>query len=374
MPLLCLVVLGFGQLCFVRERRRPVPINKDTRMLTSKIKKAETVPELLDVVDGIVDKPLFDYIHAAAAYTKLGNLQKQHPLGQKEAKSAVLLRLQNRLQGMLVRKEVGPQALSNILWAVANLYTELPTVQGHLPALVLQIPLKVGDMDPQGLSNSLWAAAQLQDAAPEVLKMVPTLAAQIRLSVGKMIPQHVSNSLWAAARLQGAAPSVLDMVPALVEEIPLKAGGMIPQQLSNSLWALKSLAEATPTMQKAVSFLVKEFLHKINSTAPQNLANALEALVFLADCFPIVQLPSAVEASAARLNRILPRLKGKDLQFAVPVVVWACGRSNVYDAKLFTAAADRFSSRHAVASLPDWNLCALKLGGFADRLQTFALV
>ena len=41
MLLTCLAVLGFGQLCFVRERRRPVPINKDTRMLTSKLQDQE---------------------------------------------------------------------------------------------------------------------------------------------------------------------------------------------------------------------------------------------------------------------------------------------------------------------------------------------
>ena len=46
----------------------------------------------------------------------------------------------------------------------------------------------------------------------------------------------------------------------------------------------------------------------------------------------------------------------------VPVVVWACGKSNVYDAGLFTAVAERFSSGRAVSSLPDWGVCALILG------------
>ena len=481
MLLLCLVVLGFGQLCFVRGRRRPVPINKDTRMLTSKIKKAETVPELLDLVDGIVDKRVFDHIHASAAYTKLGNFQKKGQLRLTEVNGMVLARLESRLQGMLVRKEVGAQGLANIFWAAANLF-DLKSVRSVLPALVQQISLRVNEMKPQGLSNSLWAVAQLQDAAPEVLqtvpalvariplktrdtdprhlsnnmwaaaklqdaapevlkivpsvvgqvpvraasmnpqdlsnclwaavqlrdsapevlkivpalvaqieskaggmseqhlsnslwaaaqlqdaatevlKIVPALVEQIRLKAPNMIiPQHLSNSLWAAAKLQDAAPEVVKVVPALAAQIPFKAVGMIPQHLSNSLWALKDFPAST-ALAKGVLALVEEIPSKINCMDAQELSNTTQALVFLGESLPIDKQPEMIAASAEQLNRILPGLKGKDLMFTAPVVIWACGRSNVYDANLFTAVAGRFSSRRAVSSLPDWGVCALHLG------------
>ena len=193
MLLMCLAVLGFAQLCFVRERLRTVPFNKDTRILTSKIKNAQTAGELLDVVDGIVDKPIFDHIHAAASYTKLGNFQKKRQLGQREMKSQVLVRLERRLEGMLARKEVRLRGLSNILWAAANLFSDMPAVMKIVPALVAQISLKGGDLDHQGLSNGLWAAAQLKDTAPDVLKLVAILSAQIPVKVGTMIPQELSN-------------------------------------------------------------------------------------------------------------------------------------------------------------------------------------
>ena len=115
-------------------------------MLTSKIKNAQTAGDLLDVVDGIVDKPIFDYIHAAAAYTKLGNFQKKGRLCPGDMNGNVLVRLDNRLHGMLVRKQVGAQGLANILWAAANLFSGIPAVLNMVPAIADQVPSKASDM------------------------------------------------------------------------------------------------------------------------------------------------------------------------------------------------------------------------------------
>ena len=181
-------------------------MDRDLRMMTSKIKNSLTASELLDFVDRVVDKPIFNYIHVAAAYTNLGNLQKKRGLTPGEVQSNVLVRLERRLQGMLMRKELGEQALSNILWAFANLLSDIPAVLKIVPALAEQIPSKESDMIPQALSNSLWAAAQLQGATPEVLKVVPALAAEISLKGSALNRQELSNSLWAAAQLQYVEP------------------------------------------------------------------------------------------------------------------------------------------------------------------------
>ena len=379
---LVLAVLGYEQLCFVRgylvpmryttsiskiqcrvrERRQPVPINKDTRLLTSKIKSAQTADELLDLVDGIVDKPVFNYIHVAATYTKLGNFQKKGRLSPSEVRSNVLLRLEDRLQGMLLRKEVGTQGLSNILWAFANLFFAKESLLKFVPSLAEQVPVKAEDMNPRDLSNNIWAAAQLQDVAPTVLKMVPTLLEQIPSKAGDMNNQDLSNSLWAAALLENAVPEVVSIVPALAAQIPSKAGSMITQQLSNCIWALKSFADASPAVQTAVLALLEKIQPKITVMNAQELANSLEALVFLAESFHIMEQPDVVAAAAVRLNSILLGLKGKDLTLAVPSVVWACGRAKVYEAKLFATVSGRFSSQRAVARIPDWGLCAMRLG------------
>ena len=107
---------------------------------------------------------------------------------------------------------------------------------------------------------------------------------------------------------------------------------------------------------------MEEILKKIGGMKGQDLSNTVEALVFLEESFPIDRKPDTIAASAAQLNLVLSGLKGKDLMFTVPVMVWACVKSNVYNADLLAAVAQRFSSQRALWPLPDWGLCALHLG------------
>ena len=180
--LICLAVLGFGQLCFVqgwqvsikdkvltskiqcfvREKpRQDQPGDREMKIITSKIKDSETAAELLDYVDSVMDKLVFNYIHVAAAYTKLANFRKKGQLGLKEVDGSALVKLGHKLERMLRRKDVEAQGLSNILWAFANLFSDIPAVKEIVPLVAGQIPSKAGDMIPQALSNTLWAAAQL---------------------------------------------------------------------------------------------------------------------------------------------------------------------------------------------------------------------
>ena len=114
------------------------------------------------------------------------------------------------------------------------------------------------------------------------------------------------------------------------------------------------LAHAVPEVLEAVPALVKELPGKIGSMTPQGLANSLEALVVLEECLPIVELPGIATATAAQLKQILPQVKGKDLAFNVPMIVWACGKAAALDAQLVTAVAERFASDKSISSLPEW--------------------
>ena len=85
------------------------------KIITSKIKNSQTAGELLDYVDSVMDKLIFNYIHVAAAYTNLGSFKKKGQLGTMHVHGAVLVRLESRLLGMLGRGLVEAQALANIL-------------------------------------------------------------------------------------------------------------------------------------------------------------------------------------------------------------------------------------------------------------------
>ena len=106
-----------------------------------------------------------------------------------------------------------------------------------------------------------------------------------------MIPQHLSNCLFAAAQLKDETPKVLEILPAIVGETSLKINGMVPQALSNSVDALVLLRDSVPEVER--------FL-----TAGDSMDDILTS-------------------AATRVNTLFPKVKGKDLSFAVPVVVRA---------------------------------------------------
>ena len=151
-----------------------------------------------------------------------------------------------------------------------------------------------------------------------------------------------------------------------------------------------------------VPALVEEIPHKQASFDSQAICNCLEALVLLQDSVPevgsfLAAPPNSkndfVGFAASRFSALLPRLKGKSLQFDIPMVVWACARVNFYhealsgssavnpyhEALLFSSA-QRLKSGRDLKTLKDWNLCALQWsydvldpdGRFAEFKNTLA--
>eukprot|EP00435_Cladocopium_sp_Y103_P051462 s243_g16.t1 len=267
-------------------------------------------------------------------------------------------------------KGMNPQELSNCMWACAKLKEIAPDVLEAVPAIVAEIPRRAKNMVPQALSNCFWAAAQLKDVAPGVLEGVPSIAAQILERATDMVPQALSNCLWASAKLKDAkdvAPHVLDAVRAIVAQIPDKAKDMKPQELSNCLWACAQLKDELSEVLDIVPAIVAEIPPKIKGMNGQDLSNTVEALVLLRDSVPEVagflvaggSMDDILRSAAARLNTLLPRLRGKDLSFAVPVVVWACAKAEVYDGEFLGSVARRLGSRSKLSSLPDFGVRAL---------------
>lgn len=103
-----------------------------------------------------------------------------------------------------------------------------------VPAIVAEIPAKAETMIPQAISNCLWAAAQLQDSVPGVLKVVPSVSAQVPDKARNMKPLELSSTVWAVGRLKDKAPEVLSTVPAL-QEISHKQVKFSAQHFSNCL-------------------------------------------------------------------------------------------------------------------------------------------
>ena len=299
------------------------------KRLTSRMKKAPSAKELINVLDEAMGGPVFDFIHASAAYTQLVTLKRRKCLEQTDWDSLALLRLHGRVEDMALKYQLNAQASANVLWSLAQLSERFSVPTQLLAALVKSVPTKVKGMKPQELSNCLWASGQLKAVVPEVLQAVPAIVAQIPDKAPDMIPQHLSNCLFAAAQLKDETPKVLEILPAIVGETSLKINGMVPQALSNSVDALVLLRDSVPEVER--------FL-----TAGDSMDDILTS-------------------AATRVNTLFPKVKGKDLSFAVPVVVWACAKAGVFDSELLDSIARRLGSSSTLSTLsvPAFNLCAL---------------
>ena len=228
------------------------------RQLTTKMKDMKSAAELLYLLDGVVDGPIFNYFHASAAYHSLATWKRKGGLTPSDKASPVLPRLAARVQDMTLKGQLEPRAVSNVFWSVGQLSDGFGISKGLLTALVQSMGEKASGMKQQELSNSLLACVQLKGGASEVLTVLPELAAQISMKAKDMIPQDLSNNLWAFAHLKDDAchEDVAKIVAALVRQIPEKAAGMNPQGLSNSLWAAAQLKDIAPDVKEIVPTIV----------------------------------------------------------------------------------------------------------------------
>ena len=340
---------------------------REVKRLTSRMKKAPSAKELVKVLDAAMDGLYFDFIHASAAYTQLVALKRRQCLEQTDWKSPALLRLHAQVEDMALQDQLNAQASANVLWSLAQLSERFSVPTQLLAALVKSVPTKVKGMNAQGISNIFWASAKVKDVAPVMLEMVPAIVAQIPKKAKDMDAQGLSNCLWASAQLKDVAPDVLEAVPAIVTQIPGKAQDMIPQHLSNCLFACAQLKDEVLKVVEIVPAIVGEISLKISDMSPQQLSNSLEALVLLHDSVPEVEvflkdggsMDDIMRSAAARLNTLLPRIRGKDFSFTVPVVVWACAMAEMYDDELLDSVATRLGSRTKLSALPDFGVCAL---------------
>ncbi len=279
--------------------------NAAARKLTSQMKEdVQSAAELLYLLDGVVDGPIFNYFHASAAYHGLATWKWKGGLTPSDKASPVLPRLAARVQTMTDKGQVEPRTVANVLYSLGKLCDVIEVPEGLLMALVKSLREKARGMDSQGLSNSLLACVQLKGVAPEVLTALPKLAAQISMKAKDMIPQHLSNSLWASAQLKdddACHGDVAKLATALV--------CLIPQELSNSLWAAAQLKDIAPDVKEMVPAIVAQIQDNPKSMNPQDLSNNLWAAAQLKDVAPEVKeiVPAIVAQIQNKANAMQPR-------------------------------------------------------------------
>ena len=185
------------------------------RKWTSQMKEdMKSAAELLDLLHGVVDGPIFNYFHASAAYQSLAIWKRKGGLTPSDKASPVWARLAARVQTMTEKGQVEPRTVANVVYSLGKLCDDIEVPEGLLMALAAQISIKAKDMIPQHISNSLWAATRLKDSTPEVLRMVPALVEEIPRNQADFKSQEICNCLEALVLLRDSVPEVNDFLAA----------------------------------------------------------------------------------------------------------------------------------------------------------------
>ena len=112
----------------LRKSRRPPgggggkSSNAAARKLTSQMKEdMKSAAELLYLLDGVVDGPIFNDFHASAAYHSLATWKRNGGLTPSDTESPVLPRLAARVQDMALKGELEPRAVATVVWSLGQL-------------------------------------------------------------------------------------------------------------------------------------------------------------------------------------------------------------------------------------------------------------
>lgn len=117
----------------------------------------------------------------------------------------------------------GPQALSNLAWAVATSGMRYPA--GLPDAVAQQLQALLPDMSPQGLANTLWALSKM-GRVPQ--QLVHAASSHIRAQLPLYIAQDLCNVAMVAAKAGYKEPSLLQDLAAAASSaaaVTLSAAG-----------------------------------------------------------------------------------------------------------------------------------------------------
>ncbi|WP_422463233.1 DUF1601 domain-containing protein [Endozoicomonas sp. ALB115] len=292
----------------------------------------------------------------------------------KEAVAALLHHVKSKAESKEEKDHFNPQAVANLLWAVAKLLDnglkKTPTFREAVAALLANVKTKAESKEekdhfiPQHITNLLWAVARLVDnglgleKTPKLKEVVAALLPHVKTKAeakeekNHFIPQHITNLLWAVAKLVDngleKTAQLKEALAVLLPHVKTKAESkaekdhFIPQHITNLLWAVAKLVdnglelEKTAQLKEAVAALLPHVKTKAESKAekdhfiPQHIANLLWALAKLVDN-GLEKTAQLKEAVAALLPHVKTKAESKEEQDhfkpqAVASLLWALAK------------------------------------------------
>ncbi|GLI61607.1 hypothetical protein VaNZ11_004025 [Volvox africanus] len=205
------------------------------QLLTAAISKSKSIDDLFSICSN--NWNVLNHIHVSAALSAAVKL----PGAQRAAASPLLDSLADlflhTLPGSTLRE------VANVVWSLAKLGRPVPHALLSAVLLVQQRHDLLGTASPQALANILWALATWQTRGPGQLLLL--LLEHCCTLLPMFRPQDTANVLWALGRLNQSTgplpPMPASLLPGLLSTAAEQATGMTPQGLATSVWACHRL-------------------------------------------------------------------------------------------------------------------------------------
>ena len=332
-------------------------------MITSRVKQAGSVAELLDIMQAERENPQMDLIASAAAWIKLAKRQRREiaDLAKHSYSSAFV----EQTQRLLEKPRGQAREVANIFWATAKLQEHTPQLPRFLESLVRSVKQVSQGMNAQAVSNVIWAVATHSTTSTDMealLGLLPALAARVRAVVSVMNSQDVANVIWSVAELcrKGVmSEDLFGLLPVLADRIPPVTSEMTQQAVANTIWATGQLcgdpshSDETQGLREMLPTLLARASAVLPAAPPRFLANTCWGLA-------LSRYSDAdfLEAVARRVVDEAPGWHSRAAALDLPELLCALARLNAAgQTEMLSAVSKKLSPM--LGSLSDWGLCAV---------------
>ena len=156
--------------------------------LRSQLSSVESAEELIEILDGALDGPIFKRLQPSVAYTALAKLSDKKGLMPKDWDSPVISRMHDWVQDLASQGQLNPRASAQILCSCAHLSHRFHAPIPLLVALVKSLHGKMRKISAKLARNILEACAQFNEPALDHLWLK---------FFEKQIPRGLQGEPWA---------------------------------------------------------------------------------------------------------------------------------------------------------------------------------
>ncbi|WBA82139.1 DUF1601 domain-containing protein [Endozoicomonas sp. GU-1] len=243
----------------------------------------------------------------------------------KEVVAALLPHVKTKAESKEEKGHFNTQTITNLLWSLAKLVDngleleKTPKLKEAMAVLLYHVKAKAESKEekdhfkPQAVVNLLWALAKLVDngleKTPKLKEAVAALLPLMKIKAESkeekdyFMSQHISNLLWAMAKLVDnglelkKTAKLKEVLVTLLAQVKIKAASkeekdqFKPQGIANLLWAMAKLVdnglEKTTQLKEVVAALLPQVKTKAESKEEkdcfqsQGIINVLWAVVIL---------------------------------------------------------------------------------------------